>query len=216
MPSADRAWIIMEGNRKSSTRLATLSPDHSPELADHFARQEQNVGYAANASLIMQRDPALAKAFWQLTAAVWRQDSKVDLGLKRLIAFVSSQTADCRYCMAHQVDRSLHLGVSEEKFKAIWDYATSPLYSDAERIALDVAAAASRVPNETNDEMFATLRRYWTEEQIVEIVGVIALFGFLNRWNTTMATPLENIPLEYGERMLRPHGWSPGRNAPRS
>jgi uncharacterized peroxidase-related enzyme len=200
--------------RKTSPRLAPLPADHSPELADHFARQKKNFGYAANASLIMQRDPVLAKAFWQLTAAVWRPESKVNLGFKRLVAFISSQTADCRYCMAHQVDRSLHFGVDEEKFNAVWDYKTSPLYSDAERAALDLAVAASRVPNETTDEMFAELRKYWNEDQIVEIAGVISLFGFLNRWNTTLGVPLEGIPLEYADRLLRPHGWTAGRNAP--
>jgi uncharacterized peroxidase-related enzyme len=200
--------------RKTSPRLAPLPADHSPELADHFARQKKNFGYAANASLIMQRDPVLAKAFWQLTAAVWRPESKVNLGFKRLVAFISSQTADCRYCMAHQVDRSLHFGVDEEKFNAVWDYKTSPLYSDAERAALDLAVAASRVPNETTDEMFAELRKYWNEDQIVEIAGVISLFGFLNRWNTTLGVPLEGIPLEYADRLLRPRGWTAGRNAP--
>jgi hypothetical protein len=42
----------------------------------------------------------------------------------------------------------------------------------------------------------------------VEIVGVIAVFGFLNRWNDTFATPLESEPIEVGERLLAPRGWS--------
>jgi hypothetical protein len=44
--------------------------------------------------------------------------------------------------------------------------------------------------------MFAELREHWSEEQIVEIVGVIALFGFLD----TMATPLEDEPIEVGQK----------------
>ena len=55
---------------------------------------------------------------------------------------------------------------------------------------LDFAVAAASVPNAVTDDMFVVLRKHWTEEQIVEIVGVIALFGFLNRWNDTLATPL--------------------------
>jgi hypothetical protein len=47
-----------------------------------------------------------------------------------------------------------------------------------------------------------------SEEQIVEIVGVIALFGFLNRWNNTMATPLEDEPIEYLSR----GGWQAGKH----
>jgi hypothetical protein len=40
------------------------------------------------------------------------------------------------------------------------------------------------------------------DEQVVEIVGVIAMFGFLNRWNDTLATPLEDEPLEFAEKHL--------------
>ena len=45
------------------------------------------------------------------------------------------------------------------------------------------------------------------------IVGVIAAFGFLNRWNDTMATPLEDEPIEVGERLLAKRGWSAGKHA---
>jgi hypothetical protein len=58
--------------------------------------------------------------------------------------------------------------------------------------------------------MFAELRRYWSEEQIVELVAAIAMAGFLARWNSTMATPLEAEPLATGRMHLAPQGWSPG------
>ena len=60
--------------------------------------------------------------------------------------------------------------------------------------------------------MFAILRAHWSEEQIVEIVGVIAMFGFLNRWNDTLATPLEEEPIAVGQKYLAPHGWSAGKH----
>jgi hypothetical protein len=47
---------------------------------------------------------------------------------------------------------------------------------------------------------------------VVEIVGVIAMFGFLNRWNDTLATPLEDAPLEFGEKHLAAHGWDAGKH----
>ena len=78
----------------------------------------------------------------------------------------------------------------------------SPLYSAAERAALDLAVAAGAVPNAATDQMFLELRKHWTEEQIVEIVGVIAVFGF-NRWNDTLATPLEDEPIAVGEISCR-------------
>jgi alkylhydroperoxidase family enzyme len=106
----------------------------------------------------------------------------------------------------------MHFGVDEQKAAAIWDYQTSPLYTEAERAALDVAVAAASVPNAVTDEMFVQVRERWTEEQIVEIVGVIAMFGFLNRWNDTMGTPLEDEPLAAGQKYLTQRGWRPGKH----
>jgi len=114
--------------------------------------------------------------------------------------------------MAHTAGGSLRFGIEEKKLAAIWDYRTSALYTEAERVALDFTVAAAAQPNAVTDELFAKLKQHWTEGQIVEIVGVIALFGFLNRWNDTMATPLEKEPKEVGEKFLASHGWSVGKH----
>ena len=50
------------------------------------------------------------------------------------------------------------------------------------------------------------------EGQIVEIVASIALFGYLNRWNDTMATELEPLAVEVAERTIGPVGWEPGKH----
>lgn len=203
----------MDQITKPKPRIAPLPPDANPELEDLFARYRKTTGYIPNSMLIMQRKPKLARAFAQLMPAVFDPEGEVDLGFKRLIAFVCSRAAGCRYCMAHQVGSAFKLGVDEKKFDAVWDYKTSPLYSEAERAALDVAVAAGCVPNEVTDEQFEELKKHWNENQIVEIVAVISLFGFLNRWNDTMATPLEEVPTGHGEKMLAAHGWDAGKHA---
>jgi uncharacterized peroxidase-related enzyme len=198
--------------RSPNARIAPVPPEHSPELREQFERMKANLGFVPNSILIMQRMPKLAKAFGQLSAALWDPEGKVDRGLKRLIAHVSSRAAGCQYCMAHTAGGALHFGVEGEKVAAVWDYQTSPLFSPAERAALDFAVAAACVPNAVTDDMFVEMRKYWSEDQIVEIVGCIAVFGFLNRWNDTLATPLEREPIEIGERFLATRGWSPGKH----
>jgi len=193
-------------------RLAPLPPETTPELKAQFDGAIARMGFIPNSMLIMQRDPALTRAFAQMSAAVWRSDSKVDLKLKRLISHVASRSAGCQYCMAHTAEGSAKLGVDQQKLDAVWSYHTSPLYTAAERAALDVAVAAGCVPNAVTDEMFTELRKHWSEDQIVEIVGVIALFGFLNRWNDTFATPLEDEPLHFGETHLADQGWDAGKH----
>lgn len=114
--------------------------------------------------------------------------------------------------MAHTAGASLRLGVEEKKLEAVWEYATSPLYTPAERVALDFAIAAASQPNAVTDELFETLRAHWSDGQVVEIAAVVALFGFMNRWNDTMATPLEEEPIEVGEKHLARHGWKIGKH----
>ncbi len=197
-----------------SPRIEPLPPEHSPELREQFEAMRKTLGFVPNSILIMQRTPKLAKALAQMTAAVWNPDGKVDRGFKRIIAHIASRAAGCQYCMAHTAGGALHFGVEDRKLAAVWEYQTNPLYSTAERVTLDFAVAAASVPNAVTDQMFTDLREHWTEDQIVEIVGVVALFGFLNRWNDTMGTPLEDGPLAVGERYLARSGWTPGKHQP--
>lgn len=193
-------------------RLAPLSPEATPELKESFQQYRRSLGFVPNSVLIMQRRPKVVKALAQLAAAVWDPQSTVDLGFKRLLAHVASRAHGCQYCMAHTAGAARKLGVSDDKLAAVWEYRSSPLYSEAERIALDYALAAASVPNDVTDELFAALRRHWDEGQVVEITAVISLFGFMNRWNDSMATPLEEEPVEVGERFLAAHGWSPAKH----
>ena len=202
----------MDQCTKIPARIAPLPAETSPELREQFESMKKNLGFVPNSILIMQRTPKLAKALAALTAAVWDPDSKVDRGFKRLVAHVSSRAAGCQYCMAHTAGGALHFGIEDEKLAAVWDYQTSPLFNAAERAALDFTIAASAVPNAVTDDMFLEMRKYWTEDQIVEIVGCISVFGFLNRWNDTLATPLEREPIEVGEKFLANRGWSPGKH----
>jgi uncharacterized peroxidase-related enzyme len=203
----------MPRNKLPEPRLAPLPADHDPELAAYFAKLAKRNGYLPNSQLTMQRRPKLLKAYAQLSAAIWDPEGSVDLGLRRLIGHVASRAAGCQYCMAHTAGHALHSGIDDAKLAAVWEYRTSPLFNAAERAALDVALAAGHVPNDVTDEMFAELRKHWDEGEIVEIVAVIALFGFLNRWNDTMATPLESDPVEVGEKHLAGMGWSVGKHA---
>jgi alkylhydroperoxidase family enzyme len=191
-------------------RLDPLPPESTPELKEQFASFLKSLGFVPNSVLTMQRNPGLVRAFVALQGAIWGPNSEVDRGFKRLLAHVASRAAFDPYSMAHTASAALHFGISTEKLAAVREYEASQLFSAAEKAALRVAAAAAAVPNAVSDEMFAGLRAHWSESQIVEIVAVLAATGFVNRWNTTMLTPLENEPMEVGQRHLALQGWSPG------
>lgn len=68
------------------------------------------------------------------------------------------------------------------------------------------------MPNAVNDEIKQQLYKYWNEGEIVEMLGVISLFGYLNRWNDSMSTTIEEGAIESGEQYLGKHGWNKGKH----
>jgi uncharacterized peroxidase-related enzyme len=196
-----------------SARIEPLPVDHNPDLKEAFAAYTRSLGFIPNSMLILQRKPKIVKAMAQLAASIWEPESEVDRAFKRLVAHVASRTAGCQYCMAHTAGGALLHGVDPAKVEAVWDFRASALYSEAEKVALDFAIAAAGQPNGVTEAMFADMRKHWSENQIVEIAAVVAVFGFLNRWNDTMGTPLEPEPVEVGEKYLAAHGWRVGKHA---
>lgn len=194
--------------------LDPLPADASPELAEDFAIFEQILGFVPNSLLTMQRRPNMVTGFGNLTRAVMDPDGPVELGFMRLVAHFASRAAGCQYCEAHSLVAAKIHGIEQDKLDAIWDYRTSELYSEAERVALDYALAAGSVPNAVDADLVARMKQHWSEEQIVQILGAVCLYGFLNRWNDSMATDLENSPREMGERVLSPGGWTGGKHLP--
>ena len=156
----------------------------------------------------MMRRPKIAKAFINLNMAVMDNQGRVTSALKRLIAYVSSNVTGCRYCQAHTIRAAERYGAEQEQLDNIWEYKTHPAFTDAERAALDFSVAASTVPNGVDAEIQLALHAHWDEGEIVELLGVISLFGYLNRWNDSMATTLEEGAIASGESLLAHQGWS--------
>jgi uncharacterized peroxidase-related enzyme len=205
----------MNARTPPQPRLAALPADTHPQLATSFQTYIRALGFIPNSVLIMQRKPKLVQALSNLAAAIWDPEGEVDRGFKRLVAHVASRASGCQYCMAHTAGGALHMGIDEAKLAAVWEYQSSPLYNERERVALDVALAAGSVPNDVTDELFARFRQHWTDGEIVELVAVISMFGFMNRWNDTMATPLEAEPIAVGDKFLAAHGWEVGKHVHR-
>ena len=189
-----------------------LPPDHDPEVADLARFFNETLGFCPNSVLTMQRRPAIAKAFIELNKAVMDNQGRVTSALKRLVGYVASLTAGCRYCQAHTIRAAERYGAADEQLENVWAYKTHSAFNAAERAALDFAVAASVVPNSVDEAITAELRRHWDDGEIVEILGVVALFGYLNRWNDSMGTTLEAPAEESGREWLGKQGWTAGKH----
>jgi uncharacterized peroxidase-related enzyme len=192
--------------------VTPLSAEHDPEtkkLAEFF---NETLGFCPNSVLTMQRRPAISKAFINLNKAVMANDGRVTSALKRMIAWVSSNATGCRYCQAHAIRAAERYGAEQEQLDNIWEYRTHSAFSDAERAALDFSLAASQVPNGVNADIKKNLYDHWNEGEIVEMLGVISLFGYLNRWNDSMGTDIEDDAVESGNQYLGKHGFEVGKH----
>ncbi|NNK11633.1 MAG: carboxymuconolactone decarboxylase family protein [Flavobacteriaceae bacterium] len=189
-----------------------LPPEHdaeTKELADFF---NETLGFCPNSILTMQHRPAISKAFIGLNKAVMENKGRVTSALKRMIAWVSSNATGCRYCQAHAIRAAERYGAEQEKLDNIWEYRTHPAFSEAERAALDFSLKASQVPNAVDQEIKDALYAHWNEGEIVEMLGVISLFGYLNRWNDSMGTSIEGGAVESAKQYLGKHGWEKGKH----
>lgn len=186
---------------------------NDPELQKLIAFYNETLGFCPNSVLTMHHRPQIATSFIEMNKAVMENKGRVTSALKRLIGYISSYTAGCNYCQAHTIRAAERYGAAEIQLENIWDYKTHASFSEAERVALDFAFAASVIPNAVNDEIADALRKHWDKGEIVEILGVIALFGFLNRWNDSMGTQMETGAIESGNKFLKTKGWSVGKHA---
>ncbi len=189
-----------------------LNREELPQFEADFSRLDQIMGFLPNSLPTMARRPEIAGSFMALARAVLFV-GLLEPSLKEMIAQVASTSAGCRYCVAHCAITAERAGVEGGKLASLSEFEESDLFSDAERAAFRLARDAARVPNASTPSHFDELRKHYSDDEIVEIVATIALFGYLNRWNDTMATQLEAAPLEFASSVLAPSGWEVGKHA---
>ena len=190
-----------------------LSPDSNPDIKKMAEFFNETLGFCPNSVLTMQIRPEIASSFINLNIAVMNNQGRVTSAFKRIIAWVSSNAAGCNYCQAHAIRAAERYGAEKEQLDNVWEYKTHKAFNEAERAALDFSVAASQVPNTVDENIQKRLHQYWDDGEIVEILGVVSLFGYLNRWNDSMGTSIEKEATESAEKFLTKKGWNKGKHA---
>ncbi|MFI4927062.1 MAG: carboxymuconolactone decarboxylase family protein [Burkholderiales bacterium] len=181
------------------------------DIRERFEHYRRTRGFTPNSIMTMVRRPEIVRAFMALNQAVLYEGT-VPRQTKMLVSLASSYAAGCLYCQSHMANLSSLYEAPDEKIAALWNFEENELFSPAERAALRLAFKAGRQPNEATQADFDELKQHYDEGQIVEIVASIALFGYLNRWNDTMATALEPLAVDVAQRAIGPVGWEPGKH----
>ncbi len=196
------------GTYQGTAHVAPLEPGEAAEVRDILDLARSFGGYVPTSLRIMAHKPAILRAFSGLIQAVMRTSGEVPLETKWLTAHAVSSAAGCRYCQAHTAANGAKAGLTIEKVQALLDYSASPLFTAAERAVVALAWAAGEVPNAATRTHFDALHEHFSDAAIVEIVAVIAMFGWLNRWNDTFASDLEASPLAFARDTLAGRGWA--------
>jgi uncharacterized peroxidase-related enzyme len=183
------------------------------DIQERFVHYRETRGFTPNSIQTMARRPDIVRAFMQLNQAVLYEGT-VPEETKMLVSLIASPAAGCRYCQVHMANLSKIYQASEEKISRVWEFETADCFSDAERAALRIAYKGALSPAQATQEDFDEVNRHFDEGQVVEIVASVALFGFLNRWNDTMATEIEELPAGVAQDTLgESFGWEVGKHS---
>lgn len=196
------------------TRIPPANPAIYTDATQRFLKAREAVlGFVPNSMKVMARRPGIGEAFVNLSdAVIFGSEMTTPVILRRMVQHIASYAAGCLYCQAHTANIVAKLDVDEQKLAKIWDFETSDLFTDAERTALRFAMHAASVPNTVTDQVIDEMREYYSNDEIVELLACVSLMGFMNRWNDSLATTLEEEPLQAADRSLGAAGWQVGRH----
>lgn len=183
-------------NPPNTARIAPLAAD-DPRSQDAQLEDLVNfVGYRPHALLTMARKPGLLPAVLGLVQTTLRGDGLIEPGLRFLLGAEACRGARCAYSSVHVVHAAQHAGVSWTQLGALPAYPHSEHFSARERAALGIASAGATLPVADAGTAFDAARRHFSDDELIEIVSIVALFGWFNRWNSLMQTTMEPVPAE--------------------
>jgi len=156
--------------------------------------------------------PEMMQIFRDLVELVMVSSTNLSRQLRSELFTMASVASGCQHCQAHGAF-TLHLmGVDPERIRDIWTFEQSTEFSEAEKAALRLARDGASIPNRVEPGHFVDLRKHYSDRQIVEMLAVISLAGWYNRWNNSIATVTDRESVEWAEANLKAVGWDLGKH----
>ena len=169
--------------------------------------------YRDRQNLEIFRWPELMKVFQNLVELVMLSPTNISRQLRSELFTMASIAGGCQHCQAHGAYTLHMMGVDPERIRDIWTFEQSSEFSDGEKAALRLARDGALVPNLVEPGHFAELRRHYADRDIVEMLAVISLAGWFNRWNNSIATVTDQESVDWAQANLKAVGWELGKHA---
>lgn len=168
--------------------------------------------YENRQNLEFFRWPELKEIFAKLAELVMVSENNISKQLRGELFTMASIAGGCQHCQAHGGYTLSLLGVDPDRIRDIWTFEDSDEFSDAERAALRLARDGAQIPNMVEPQHFEDLRRFYSDQQIVEMLAVVSLAGWYNRWNNSIATVTDRESVDWAEANLKEVGWELGKH----
>ena len=166
----------------------------SPEAKVLFKGCKTLLGRVVNAMRAAAHTPKVAQPLVGFMVAALRKEvsGNLDLRIKTLVILKTSFLNGCQYCIGHNTSLGRSIGFSDDEIAAVeGDYRTSPLFSDAEKAAIEWAEHLTERTYRQHPEAMVALKAHFNEAQIVEITMVSGFFNFWNRYVDSLQIELE-------------------------
>jgi alkylhydroperoxidase family enzyme len=157
--------------------------------------------------------PELTQRFQSLVELVMVSPGNLTRQFRSELFTMASIAGGCQHCQAHGAYTLHMMGVEPDRIRDIWTFEQSTEFSEAEKSALRLARDGALVPNMVEPEHFAKLRTHYSDRHIVEMLAVVSLAGWYNRWNNSIATVTDRESVEWAEANLKAVGWELGKHA---
>jgi alkylhydroperoxidase family enzyme len=172
-----------------------------------------DVRYQDRQNLEFFRWPELTKIFHDLIELVMVSPNNLSRQLRSELFTMASIAGGCQHCQAHGAYTLSLMGVDPGRIRDIWTFEQSTGFTEAEKAAMRLARDGASVPNVVEPSHFADLRKHYSDQQIVEMLAVISLAGWYNRWNNSIATVTDQESIDWARANLQTVGWTLGKHA---
>ena len=162
--------------------ISSLEKDQIEEVAKAvYEKFEKETGKVPEWVKVMAHNPKILKEFTELFKVIMGE-GKIDSFLRWKIAFVVSDSLKCPFCVDVTSKMLKTLGASEEVISKLKEGKDLP---EEEKEVIDLVKEVTLEAHVCNPELFGKLKKNFSEEEIVEIVSIIGLFNYINRFNNT-------------------------------
>jgi alkylhydroperoxidase family enzyme len=175
-------------------RIALIEEKDAPIiLKPLYIGFKKIVGKVGTSLKVTAHRPSIAW-FGNLFGLAIERSGTVEKRIHLLAQLRAAQIVECPFCIDIIPALGVKSGVlNDAEIAAVSHYFDSDLFSVGEKVALEYAEAISKTPVKVSDEMFARLKGFYDEKQIVELTASVAYENYRARFNHALGIGSDNF-----------------------